>query len=312
MEIIGRASKFMRVDLSSREWSEYPVSEKDQRLYLGGKGLAIKIYYDLMQGRLGQVDALDPENPVIFSLGVLLGTSAPCSARFEVLTRSPLTGLLTGSSCGGPFGEALRTAGWDGLIVEGASAKPLILRIGREGAVFEDGTALWGMETGEAQEALKLTGKEGAALIGPAGENGVLYANMRSGDRFAGRGGIGAVLGAKKLKALVCRGWEVNILPTEATAFKRAAALAKKRIGRNPMTIAYRDYGTANLLRPGIKTGYTPALNFRDKAPPEAESHSGEAMAARYSTRYSTCRHCTILCGHKGMYPDGVTRQIPE
>jgi aldehyde:ferredoxin oxidoreductase len=312
MEITGRAAKFLRVDLSGREWSEYPVSEKDQRLYLGGKGLAVKIYYDLMHGGFARAEALSPENPVIFSLGVLLGTKAPCSARFEVLTRSPLTGLLTGSSCGGPFGEALRTAGWDGLIVQGASAEPLILRISAEGAAFEDGAELWGMETGEAQEALHLTAKEGAALIGPAGENGVLYANMRSGHRFAGRGGIGAVLGAKKLKALVCRGWEVGIRPQEAEAFRRAAALAKKRIGRNPMTLAHRDYGTASLLRPGLKSGYTPARNFRDPAPPQADSLSGEAMAERYGTRHSTCRHCTILCGHKGTYPDGVTRQIPE
>ena len=312
MKITGTAGKFLWIDLTQKNWSAYPVSAKDQRLYLGGKGLAIKIYYDLCRGRLEKIDPLGGGNPLIFATGVLVGTRAPCSARFEVVTKSPLTGLLVGSSCGGPVGEALRTAGWDGLIIEGSADGATLLKVSATGVEFEDASSLWGMETGEAQEALELDAKEAAALIGPAGENGVLYANIRSGHRFAGRGGIGAVMGAKKVKAIVVRGWSATIEPADPDGFRRAAGLARKRITRNPMTQAYRAYGTAYNLRPGLEAGFLPARNFAAPPPPAADSCSGEAMAEHYRTKFSTCRHCAILCGHKGVYPDGRTRQIPE
>lgn len=110
----GAVERFLFLDLSSGKSRSYPVSDKDQQLYLGGKGLAIKLFYDLLKERLEKIDPLGGENLLIFAAGPYLGTKAPCSARFEVVTKSPLTGLLVGSSCGGPFGEALRSAGWDG------------------------------------------------------------------------------------------------------------------------------------------------------------------------------------------------------
>lgn len=314
METIkGTSNRYLDVNLSAGSWKVHDVSTEDLAAFLGGKGLALKIYYDRFgEDGLGNVEPLGADNPLIFSMGVMLGTGAPCSARFEVVTRSPLTGLMVGSSCGGPFGEACKSAGWDGVIISGRSDRPVTLRIDRDGASFEDAEKLWGMGTHEVQDALKLGPKEGAAVIGPAGENLVGYANICSGHRFAGRGGVGAVMGSKNLKAVVARGKEVHYEPVRPEAFARTVKKARKFILRNPSTKGYRAFGTNVNVRPGIKSGFVPVHNFRDRWHPDTEKISGEAMAERYTTRHSTCRHCSVLCGHKGHYPDGEMRQIPE
>ena len=312
MKVKGAAGKYLYIDCTTREWKEYPVQEKDQRLYLGGKGLAIKIYYDLLGERLKDIPPLGPENLLIVSTGVLLGTKAPCSARFEVLTKSPLTKLLVGSSCGGPFGEGLRTAGWDGLILSGTCRELQLLRISSEGAVFEPAAHLKNMGTEATQENLKLEKDEASLCIGPAGENLVHYANIRSGHRFAGRGGVGAVMGSKNLKAVLVRGWSCVIEPHDPEGFNRISTKTRKMIQRNPVSKAYKSCGTSANVRYGMKAGFSPVHNFRDRYHPKTKKTTGEYMAERYSPRFSTCRHCVILCGHKGEYPDGKTRQIPE
>lgn len=308
----GAVERFLFLDLSSGQSRSYPVSDKDQRLYLGGKGLAIKLFYDLLKERLEKIDPLGGENLLIFATGPYLGTKAPCSARFEVVTKSPLTGLLVGSSCGGPFGEALRSAGWDGLIISGRADSPQQVLITPEGAQLIAAEELWGLETGPAQEALTLDARDGAVLIGPAGENLVRYANIRSGHRFAGRGGTGAVMGAKRLKAVVVRSGGLKIEPARPDSFQRSVGLAKRNITRNDFSLSYRAHGTAANVGPAIRYRFYPVNNFSGGNHPEIARLSGVAMQKRYSTSYSTCRACVILCGHKGTYPDGKVRQIPE
>ncbi len=313
MKVIrGTSNRYLDIDLTAKTWSVYEVPEHDLRDYLGGKGLGIKIFYDRLKDRLAEVDPLGPDNLLIFSNGVLLSTGAPCSARFEVVTKSPLTGLMVGSSCGGPFGEASKTAGWDGVIISGKAEAPTTVRIDSEGVSFEDASLLWGETTHHVQEKLVSSPREGAAVIGPAGENLVLYANICSGHRFAGRGGVGAVMGAKNLKAIVARGKDYRCEPVLPKKFEKTLRKAKKHIGRNQMTKGLRAFGTNMNVRIGIKKGYSPVHNFRDRYNPDTENTSGEHMAERYKTRHSTCRYCSVLCGHKGRYPDGVMRQIPE
>jgi len=160
--ISGTSNKYLDIDLSTKTWSVYEVSRDDLQKYLGGKGLAVKIFYDRHRERLGDVNPLGPENLLIFSMGVLLTTGAPCSARFEVVTRSPLTGLMVGSSCGGPFGEACKTAGWDGVIISGKADSPVTVRFDDKEVIFEDAADLWGTGTHHVQEALISSPKEGA------------------------------------------------------------------------------------------------------------------------------------------------------
>ena len=314
MKVIkGTSNKYLDINLSEKSWQIYTVAHEDLSAYLGGKGLALKIYHDrFSKDELEGVDPLGPENLLIFSMGVMLSSGAASSGRFEVVTKSPLTGLMVGSSCGGYFGEACKTAGWDGVILSGKADRPVTVRIDKEGASFESAEELWGQGTHEVQENLKLTPKEGAAVIGPAGENGVLYANICSGHRFAGRGGVGAVMGAKNLKAIVSRGKEVQYEPVMPEKFEKTVNKAKKYILRNNMTKGYRAFGTNVNVRPGIEKGFSPVHNFRDRYHPDTEKTSGEVMAEKYNTRHSSCRHCTVLCGHKGHYPDGKMRQIPE
>jgi aldehyde:ferredoxin oxidoreductase len=311
--IKGTSNRYLDIDLNKKSWSVYEVSEKDLAAYIGGKGLALKIYHDrFSKEELGKIDPFGSENLLIFSMGVMLTSGASCTGRFEVLTKSPLTGLMVGSSCGGYFGEACKTAGWDGVIISGQAEEPTTLRVDKDGVSFESAQALWGQGTHEVQESLKLTPKEGAAVIGPAGENKVLYANICSGHRFAGRGGVGAVMGSKNLKAIVARGKEISYEPMLPELFKATVEKAKKYILRNKMTEDYRLYGTNINVKLGMERGFAPVHNFRDRSHPDIIKNSGELMAEEYKTRHSACRHCSVLCGHKGHYPDGKMRQIPE
>lgn len=310
--ILGTSNKYLDINLTNQTWSVHQASLEDLKNFLGGKGLGIKIFYDRLKDKLAEVDPLGPDNLLIFANGVLLTTGAPCSARFEVITKSPLTGYMVASSCGGPFGEACKTAGWDGVMISGRAEKPLVVRFDDQEVLFEDAGELWGAGTHAVQESLKLTPREGAAVIGPAGENQVLYANICSGHRFAGRGGVGAVMGAKNLKAIVARGKEYRCVPVNREKFAKALKKAKTHIQRSPMTQGYKAFGTNMNTRYGMKSGFSPVRNFRDRYSPRTEAITGEAMAQKYKTRHSTCRYCSVLCGHKGMYPDGRMRQIPE
>jgi len=310
--ILGTNNKFLRINLTDHSWSTYKILTEDRKNFLGGKGLALKIYYDHLKDRLSDIDALGEENLLIFAMGTILSTGAPCSARFEVYSKSPLTGLLLGSSCGGPFGEACKTAGWDGVIMMGRSKQPVVVKFNHQSVEFLDATDLWGMDTDELDEALSLTAREASAVIGPAGENEVLMASIKSGHRFAGRGGLGAVMGSKNVKALVARGFSHRMIAEDPVGFTNAVKKLKKYIQRSEYLNQYRLYGTNAGVRFGIKSGFSPVHNFRDRYHPEVETTSGEAMAERYTTRSSSCRHCSINCGHKGHYKDGRLHQIPE
>jgi aldehyde:ferredoxin oxidoreductase len=312
--IIGESKRYLDIDLGTRSFSAFSPPEEDLRDYLGGKALGLKLIYDRM-GRgamLAGLDPLGPENILAFMMGTFIGTGAPCSARFAGITKSPLTGIMVGSSCGGPFGMACKTAGWDGILVSGFADRPLILRIDEEGVRFEEAGELWGLGTEEAQRRLVDNPSAGALVIGPAGENGVLYANIRSGSRYLGRGGMGAVMGAKRLKAIVATGRSRSIVSVEPVAFAKFNALARKHINRNAFILSYRAYGTNFSVIPGVVAGYAPVRNFRDRTDERCRALSGEAMAARYHTTHAVCAPCAVLCGHKGTYPDGTVRHIPE
>jgi len=314
--IRGESRRYLDIDLSAPAWRAFQVDEDVLVDYIGGKGLGLKLYYDLLGGPdgsgLDRVDPLGPDNILAFMMGAFLGSGAPCSARFAGVTKSPLTGIMVSSSCGGPFGMACRTAGWDGVLVRGKAAQPTVVHIDEDGARFSDAGDLWGMETGPAQERLVDNPRKGALVIGPAGELGVLYAVIRSGHRYLGRGGMGTVMGAKNLKAIVATGRSHRVEPADPVRFARADARAKKYIGRNRFIRAFGTYGTNFGVRPGIEAGYAPVRNFRDRTDPRCEALSGQAMAERYSTRHAVCSPCSVLCGHEGNYPDGKVRHIPE
>jgi aldehyde:ferredoxin oxidoreductase len=309
-KIIGSSNRILEIDLKSEQVKELQVTDNDRKLYLGGKGLGLKLLFERLAPG---IDPLGEANYLAFMMGVLMGTGAPCSGRFAALTKSPLTGIMLTSSCGGPFGMAYKTAGYDGLLITGKSEKPIYLEIDSNGVQFQDAAHLWGKDTLETQEALSSDKKDGVLAIGPAGENRVLYANIASGHRFLGRGGMGAVMGAKNLKAIVAHGGTYRILPQDPDKFKALCKKATKYINANKTTgDLYRNYGTNSNTRPCNEAGLIPVNNFRRGSDVRAEDTSGQAMQKKYNTSYDTCKPCTILCGHKGTYPNGREHHLPE
>ncbi len=311
-EIIGVTNKLLVVDLSEKKWTVEKINPEDRRMYLGGKGLGLKIYYNKFKGKLKDIDPLGEENPLIFMAGVLTGTGAVCSARFAGVTKSPLTGIMVTSSCGGPFGGALKTAGYDGLLIKGKSGSPVSLEITEDGVTFTDAKDIWGKTTDIMQKMLNLSVRDGDLVIGPAGENGVLYANIMSGHRFLGRGGMGAVMGAKNLKAVAVRGRVYGVRPVKEKMFKKVRGKASAYIAKNDFSRKYKRFGTASNVLPGIDAGYVPVTNFKYRTDERFKVLSGEAMAEKYRTKTSSCIPCSIQCGHKGTFPDGEVKQIPE
>ena len=309
-KIVGTSNRILEINLTTQQVKELQVKDSDRKLYLGGKGLGLKLLFERLQPG---IDPLGEDNYLAFMMGVLLGTGAPCSGRFAALTKSPLTGIMLTSSCGGPFGMAYKTAGYDGLLITGKSAMPIYLDIDSNGVKFQDGAHLWGKDTLQTQQALGSNRKIGVLAIGPAGENQVRYANIASGHRFLGRGGMGAVMGAKNLKAIVAHGGTYRILPNDKAKFNALCKKATKYIKANTYTgDLYRNYGTNANTRPCNEAGLIPVNNFRRGSDKRAEDVSGQAMQEKYNTGFDTCKPCTILCGHKGTYPDGSEQHIPE
>ncbi|MGD9214890.1 MAG: aldehyde ferredoxin oxidoreductase family protein [Desulfobacteraceae bacterium] len=307
-QITGTTNRVLSVNLSDETFETVEISRSDRENYLGGKGLALKLLYDRF--RPG-ADPLGGENIFIVMTGVLTGTGVACSSRFSAVTKSPLTGITAHSSCGGPFGAALKGSGWDGIIIDGKAKKPLYLVIDYKGVTFKSASGIWGKETGESQRLLAKEGS-GSLVIGPAGENLVSFANICSGHRFFGRGGMGAVLGAKNLKGMVALGKEVKIIPANTKKLKKADKKLKRYINSNRITSgSYRKFGTNANVNLCNAAGILPVRNFTLGSHDEAGCVSGEKIAESYRTKFSTCKHCTILCGHK-FTAHGKEMKVPE
>lgn len=306
--ITGTSNRALEIDLSQRTFQETRISAIDLDLYLGGKGLALKLLYDRLTPG---IDPLGEDNQIIFTTGVLLATGAPCSGRFEAVTKSPLTGIIASASCGGPFGMALKTSGWDAVIIRGKADAPAYLVIDYNGVQFKPAAGIWGKDTDTVQAELLKEGR-GAVVIGQAGENLVRFANIRSGHRFLGRGGMGAVLGSKNIKGIVAKGGEVKIVVADKKRFVQTNKRFFKAIESNPMTSgAFRNYGTNANVNPSNAAGILPVRNFTGGSHGEAHKISGETIAERFKTQWDTCKPCVIKCGHKGTIK-GETRHIPE
>jgi len=308
-KMVGPSNKVLDVDLSSRKVQIYEVPLELRKQYLGGKGLGLKLVFDRMPAA---VDPMAEENIIAFMPGVLLGTGAPCSGRFHAVTKSPLTGIMTSSSCGGPFGMQLKTAGWDGLLIKGKSDKPVLMEITAKNVSFKEANDIWGKDTVAVQEQILENKRSAALVIGPAGEKGVRYANIASGHRFLGRGGIGAVMGAKNLKGIIATGGDYRIKPVDEELFEKARKRGVKYLHSNVMTSkTYTNYGTRANVNPSNKANILPINNFTDGSSDQAENISGEKISEKHKTFHSTCKPCAIMCGQKGVF-NGRKLPVPE
>ena len=207
--------KALHVDLSARKTRTEGLSEEFLAKHIGGRGLGIEMMKDHFK-----LDPYDPRMPMIFAVGPLCGTPAPASSRMSVVSRSPLTGTITDSSVGGTFPIKLKAAGYDCIVVTGKADGPVYLAIKDDDVRIKDASNLWGKGCLETNKLLESEGN--TACIGQAGENLVRFANiMIGGANSAGRGGLGAIMGSKNLKAIVVDGSKKVSLPIQRRSKRR-------------------------------------------------------------------------------------------
>ena len=292
----GYMGKVMLVDLTTETVTEYPWTDEERGLYLGGKIMAARILCDHLTGK---ETAFSEENWVVISTGPLTGTGAPSSARFNISALSPQTGLLASSNCGGSFGFHLKKAGYDALILKGKCKGRRWLEISDEQFLFHDAADLWGRKTRDCQEKLsELTGKKklGRLCIGPAGENLVKYASIVSDERSAGRTGLGAVLGWKNLKAITVTGTKtVPVFDKEKTT-----AWCKKwfaYLQSHPLTgRQLPKLGTAGLTSSMQMHGILATKNYAAGQFEDFDMVSGETLAEEHNITNRGCLTCPIRC----------------
>ena len=285
--------KLLDVDLTTQEINVVPVKDEYRKHYLGGKGLALRVLYDYLE--VG-IDPLSARNVIVFMTGPLSGTGAPSSDKFEVVTKSPLTGIMVSSSCGGSFGYQLKRAGYDGLIVRGCSEFPVYVYVDNKKTEILKADSIWTLTTEETQHRIT-PNHEGAVVIGPAGENLVKYACIRSGDRFAGRAGCGAVMGSKKLKAIVAKG-DQRIDIADRARMKETVTACKDRITNSPVTGGSLAYlGTPSWVNVCNEFNMLPTKHFTLGKFDRAEQISGEFIREHYFDRNTGCHGCSVQCG---------------
>jgi aldehyde:ferredoxin oxidoreductase len=289
----GWMGKLLRVNLTDGTLTTEALSPALARDYIGARGLGTKLMYDEVDPK---VDPLSPENKLMFVTGPLTGTMAPTGGRYDVVTKSPLTGTIAASNSGGNWGPELKCAGYDALIFEGKAEKPVYLWIEDDKVEIRDASHLWGKQVPETTETLYAETKPDAkvACIGPAGENlSQIAAIMNDMHRAAGRSGVGAVMGSKNLKAVVVRGTGAVTLADKGAFMDTVVrAIAAARKGR----ITSR-FGTAANINPMNAVGGLPTANFQESHFPTADKVSGETLAATLLVRPKACFACPIACG---------------
>lgn len=297
----GYMGKVLKIDLTTKAVSEYPFSDEERRLFIGGKTMAAKILADHLTG---QEKAFSKENMLVITTGPLTGSGAPSSSRFNISTLSPQTGYLTSSNCGGNFGYYLKKAGMDALILTGQCENHTWIEINNDKVVFHEADDLWGMKTSQTQEALddKLrlkngrVRKNGKICIGPAGENRVLYSCIVSNERVSGRGGTGAVMGYMNLKA-VCASGNKEVTVLEKEKMVKHTKKWFRYLKKHPLTGSQLPkLGTAGLVSAMQMKGILSTKNYTYGQNPDFEKVSGELLAEKYNIVNKGCLTCPIRC----------------
>jgi aldehyde:ferredoxin oxidoreductase len=300
----GYHSCYLRIDLTTRSHERRPIPEAVLRNYIGGVGLGTWL---LLQEGLDGVDPYDPRMPVVFAFSPLVGTTLTTSAKFAVVAKSPLTQRLCDSLSSSHFAIAGKKTGCDAIVIVGAATELTSIRIDGHAVHFESAADLGGLSSRETGQAIRdrWGNRFRVASIGPAGERLVRYATISHDGRHAGRGGLGAVLGSKKLKALAVDGDQLTpqAAPEQLIALSRN--LSKRSFG--PATEKYRELGTVSNLLTFNRLGTLPTRNFQSGTFEGAERLDPERFVAQHPRTRESCAACTIGCEHvfHGLGHDG-------
>lgn len=297
----GYMGRVLQINLSTGDVTDYPWTDKDRELYIGGKTMAAKILYDTLTGR---ENAYSEENPLIISTGPLTGTGAPSSSRFNISSLSPQTGFISSSNCGGTFGYHLKRAGIDALIITGRREERIWIEIDNGSVTFHNADDLWGTRVTECQSLLaeKMSSKRGCDIkfgklcIGPAGENLVRYSAVISDERAAGRTGMGAVLGWKNVKAIaVCGNHDTPVHDPSAT--KKWCQKWFRYLRNHPLTgNQLPRMGTAGLVSSMQMRGLLATKNYTEGRFEHFDKVNGETLAEEYNIVNKGCLSCPIKC----------------
>ncbi|MGD0916273.1 MAG: aldehyde ferredoxin oxidoreductase family protein [Thermodesulfobacteriota bacterium] len=298
----GYAGKILRIDLNHLKTSEMDYPEELRKKFLGGRGAAAYLYYQEMPAKF---DPLSSDNKIFIMTGPLTGMPVLASTKMNLATRSLDTGHYLCSNSSGNFGPYLKFAGYDGLILEGQSPSPVSLIIGDDGVKFQDASYLWGRLTTEVDEYFKeaLGGKRvGVMSIGPAAERGVRIACIQVDGRSFGRGGAGAVMASKNVKALVSHGTKDTSI-ANPEALKREITQAGKDVRQSKHT--HTTHGTAQYTEVINELGCYPTRNFQTAVFDGIETISSVYMKENYFVRNKACFRCPIGCAQICVVKEG-------
>lgn len=291
----GYHGGYLRIDAASGRGQWTPIDDSVYRRFLGGSGLGTWL---LLGERAAAVEPLSPAAPLAFVFSPLVGSPLTTSAKFAVLSKSPLTERLNDSLAGSHFALAGKRTGCDALVVVGRAERPSVLVVDDGDCRLEGADDLWGLECDAAQERLRQRygGEFQFAVIGPAGERLIPFATLSHAGRHAGRGGSGAVLGSKRLKAVAVRGTRRCRWAQPEALAAAARDLSARSFG--PATAKYRELGTAANLLLFNRLGTLPTRNFQQGSFDQAEQLSLEQLSAARDRVRASCAACTIGCEH--------------
>jgi aldehyde:ferredoxin oxidoreductase len=304
----GFHGRLLHVDLTRRESSWSDLAESRLRACLGGIGLGASLLYEWAPPG---VEPLSPANPLIFASAPLVGTGLTTTAKFAVVTKSPLTGFIADSLSSSRFALELKRIGADALVVTGRAPSPAYIFIDNGKVEFRDAESFRGRSAAETEALIQndLGAREArVAAIGLAGENGVRFATISNEGRHAGRGGVGAVMGAKNLKAIALVGGQ-SISCADAPGVETIAESLRRR-SLGPLTDKYRNIGTVANLSVFNRLGVLPTRNFRQSTFDAAETLSGETLTENHFSRRHGCASCTILCERLFKSTDGEEQRL--
>lgn len=305
-DLKGYMGKVLYLDLTTQTSSLFPWSDEDRKLTLGGKVMAAYILYQHVHEGM---TAFDEDNWVVITTGPLTGSGCPNTSRFNMSTISPLTNIITSSNCGGDFGLSLKRAGYDACIISGKSETPVMVNITEDAVEFKSAEELWGKNIMEAQKLLPE--KAGKLMIGPAGENKVLYSCVFSGERTSGRGGVGAIFGDKKLKAITAFGTKTVELANSAK-LEELNRKWVKTLKTHPLTgRQLPKLGTAGLVSSMQAHSILATKNFGAGRYDDFEKVSGEELAENHLISNAACTTCVIRCARM-VKVDNETVKGPE
>jgi len=294
----GLNNRILEVNLDYEKFTEIPLSEELLLDYLGGRGLGVKLLSEKLPKN---INPLNPKNLLIFSSGPFGGTTVPTNGRFSLVTKSPLTNGIFYSNSGGTFGVTMKRCGYDGIVIQGALKEPGYLAVEGEKIEIKDASKLWGYDTEKTLDELKkIEGyKINSLMIGPAGENLIkIAAIMNDATRAFGRGGVGAVMGSKNLKAIVVKGGNMNIEIDNINLLKKYVKLAQDKIKVVPITrSSLPKFGTSALVNVINILGMFPINNFQNGFDKRATQVSGEEINNKLTIEHEGCYACPIRCG---------------